>query len=422
MTQEKISKFQKYRNLARFGVLVYLIVWVICQSGLMFVLFLSPSPPFMHKNIFGRTGMTDFVRIYVAAKLAASEKRHNLYDADAMLGTSQEVLNTKEKPDASDDFTYTPHMCALLAPLSKLPLINAYWTWLAASVTCAAAAMLLILKKERKFDNWTTIVIMLAIFGSINSMTVLLAGQTTLYLLLFFSLLYWGLSRNNNLAAGLGFALSTIKPQYSVLYFVGLISARRWRTLLVFGAVTALMLGYACCQLGWQNVIFYPQILSKACATDEFWYPEKGCNVRAILCYLLPLDVAYKASFLIMLSAAPFVYLLWSTMRENQDRRRWIFALTMLISLTFAPHVNCYDCTLVALPAMLTLPTISPIEIWKIESKPLKYWCFIMISYPSLGWVLGSNNFVFLTLDIALIICGLMHLSGAEMKAAKTQT
>lgn len=419
MTQSNLSKLQKYRNLARFAVLAYLIVWVIQQTGLMLLLFLSPNPPLMHKNVFGRVGMTDFVRIYVSAKLAASEDRHHLYDGDKTLRTAQELLNTTDVPDASEDYAYTPHMCAMLAPMTKLSLIGAYWTWLATSLISGIAAIILIMKRERKQDNWTTAIVMLAILGSINSMTVMLAGQTTYYLFLFFSILYWGLSRNKNFAAGLGFALSTIKPQYSFLYFAGLVGAKRWRTLIVFSIFTALMLGYAAYSLGWQNVVYYPQILSAKCMLDEFWYPEKGCNIRAIYCHLMSNEAAYKASFYTVLLATPFIYKLWSTIRENADRQRWAFAITMLLALTFSPHVNCYDCVLVGIPAMLTLPSVSPIELWKIESLPFKIWCFLMISYPSLGWLIGSNNFLFLSLNVALIVCGLIYLSSTEMRAPK---
>ncbi len=422
MTQATISRFEKYRKLARFGVILYLIAWIIQQAGLLMLLFLSPNPPFQHKNVFGRTGMTDFVRIYVASKLASSEERYHLYDADVLVKASQEVLHIKDKPDASDDFTYTPHMCAMLIPLSKLSLISAYWTWIVASVTCGTASMFLLLKKVRKFDTWSSAVIVLAILGSINSMTVLLAGQTTLFLFSFFSILYWAFSRNNNLAAGIAFALSTIKPQYSMLYFAGLVGAKRWRTLLLFSAVTALMLGFACYQIGWQNVIFYPQILSERCASDEFWYPQRGVNIRAILSYLIPLEVAYKASFVIMLVAVPFVVRLWSSIKGNEKRNRWVFALTMLVSLTLSPHVNCYDCVLVGLAAILTLPSVSPIEVWKLPSKPLKIWCLLMICYPSLGWVIGSENFLFLSLNIALIVCGLLYLSSAELKAEQQES
>ncbi len=74
----------------------------------------------------------------------------------------------------------------------------------------------------------------------------------------------------------------------------------------------------------------------------------------------MPLAIAYKASFVIMLLVTPFVFRLWSGIKENEERARWVFALTMLISLTLSPHVNCYDCVLVGIAAMLTrcLPSV----------------------------------------------------------------
>jgi hypothetical protein len=422
MTQAQTSKFQKYRNLARFGALIYLIGWTIMQFGLLAFLFLAPNPPFLFPNHFGRKSMTDFAKIYVAATLAGSAHPEKVYDPVAMLETTQSVLNTTEKPDSSESSTYTPHMSALVAPLSRLPIINAYWLWLCASVTSAVSAMYLILRKERRLDNWSTAVITLATLGSINSMTVLLAGQTTWYMFLFFCITYVGLSRKNDIATGLGFALATIKPQYSFLYFAGLIAERRWRALIVFSALIAVMLAYAAFVIGWQNVVNYPQIISQNSTGDATWFPHKMCNVRALLCCLMPDQIAYKVGFAITLLSSVFVYKLWRSIGDNTEKRRWIFAITMLLSLTLAPHVNCYDCMLVGVPAILTLPSGSLIDMWQIKSKPYRWWCFLLVAYAVLGWVLGSNNYVFIPLDVALIVCGLMHVRTLDKQVSKPES
>ena len=281
--------------------------------------------------------------------------------------------------------------------------------------------MIAILKLERNFDNWSTAVTTLAILGSINSMTVLLAGQTTWFIFFFFCLLFIGLNRNKALLTGASFALSTIKPQYSFLFFAGLIGHRRWKELLCFAGITALMLVFAGYVLGWSNVISYPQILSQKSAGDEFWYPQKQCNLRAIFCYLMPYETAYKVGFACVFLAIPFVWKLWTGIKNNSDRLRWTFAITVLLALTFGPHVNPYDCVLVGLAAILTLPTVSPIEAWSLESQPLKWWTFMMLCYPSLGWVLGSNNYVFIPLNIGLTICGFLYLNSMEMQKEKPE-
>lgn len=418
MTSGAISNFQKFRNLSRFGVIVYLTVWLIAQSGLMFFLFLSPNPPFSYPNLNGRLGMADFVRIYCAAKIADSEDRAQLYDTAMQLKVVQSVLHTKEEPEAADS-PYTPHMCAFLAPLSRLPLINAYWLWLAASVTCGAIGMWLILKQHRKMDNWTTLVIILSIFGTINSMNVLLTGQTTWYMFLFFCVLYWGLANQKDIASGVSFALATIKPQYSFLLFAGLIAQKKWRTLLIFAVFTALMLAYAAYALGLHNVIDYPQILSQKGGAEKEWYPKRMCNLRAIFSHFMDYGIAYKVGFIVMFLSMPFVYKLWTSIGNSQERLRWIFALTILLSLILGPHVNGYDCTLVGLAAILTLPTVSLIEIWKIESKPLKVWCILMVAFPAAGWIFGSYNLVFLPLLFALTVSGFMYVNSPAMKVPK---
>ena len=380
------------------------------QFGLLAVLFLSPNPPFLFPNYFGRKSTIDFAKIYVAAKLASSDHPEQVYDPEAMVRVSMEVLHTTEKPDSSESSTYTPHMSALVAPLAKLPIITAYWLWLGANITSAVAAMYLILRKERKFDRWSTAVISMAVLGSINSMTVLLAGQTTWHMFLFFCICYWGLVHKNDMAIGLSFAMATIKPQYSFLYFAGLIAEKRWRALLIFSVAVALMLAYAVHVLGWQSVVNYPQAISHNSTSDATWFPERMCNIRALFNYVMPDPMAYKVSFGILFLSMPFVYMLWRSVGVNPDRRRWIFAITMLLSMTLGPHVNCYDCMLVGVAAILTLPSASPIEMWKITSMPYRIYCFLMLLYPILGWTLGSNNWVFMPLNVAMTVCAFMHL------------
>lgn len=416
MTQAQIPKFQKYRNLARFGALIYLIGWTLMQFGLLAILYIAPNPPFLFPNYFGRKSMTDFAKIYVTAKLAASDHPEKVYDSDSMLKVAQEVLHTNEKPDSSESTAYTPHMAAAIAPISKLPIVTAYWLWLFASVASAITAMVLILKRERRLDNWSTTVITLSILGSINSMTVLLAGQTTWYMFLFFCITYIGLSRRNDIATGVGFALATIKPQYSFLYFAGLVAEKRWRALILFSVLVALMLTYAGFVLGWENIINYPKIINQNSTGDVTWFPHRMCNVRALLCYLMPDQIAYKIGFAITLLSAPFVYKLWRGLGGNEEKRRWVFAITMLLALTLGPHVNCYDCMLVGIPAVLTLPSGSLIDMWQLPSKPYRWWCFLLVAYAVLGWVLGSNNYVFIPLDVALTICGFLHLRTLNSK------
>lgn len=384
------------------------------QFSLLSILFIAPNPPFLFPNQFGRKSMTDFAKIYVTAKLADSERPEKVYDSESMLKVTQEVLHTTDTPDSSESITYTPHMTAAIAPMSRLPIVTAYWIWLFASVASAVTAMVLILKRERKLGNWSTTIITLTILGSINSMTVLLAGQTTWYMFLFFCITYIGLSRRKDWATGIGFALATIKPQYSFLFFAGLVAEKRWRALIIFSAMVALMLSYAGLVIGWENVINYPAIISKNSTGDITWFPHRMCNLRALLCYLMPDQIAYKIGFGITVLSMPAVYKLWSTINGNEEKRRWTFSITMLLALTLGPHVNCYDCMLVGIPAILTLPSASLIDMWQLESKPYRLWCFLLVAYAVFGWILGSNNYVFIPLNLALTICGLMHLRRIE--------
>src|SRR5208283_2666375 len=61
-------------------------------------------------------------------------------------------------------------------------------------------------------------------------------------------------------------------------------------------------------------------------------------------------------------------------------------SLTVLWALFFSPHAHCYDMLLLVLPAVLTLPCLSPYRALGLKPLCLKLWTLAFLSYPVIGW------------------------------------
>jgi hypothetical protein len=414
------TKAQRYGKMMRFAVMTYLVAWVISTSSLIAEPLFTPTP-FTFPNLIGGTGFTDFARYYVSATLAASDDRTKIYDKATQIKVQQRLLNINVEPEGADN-AYVPYVCVFIAPMSYLPIKAAYCLWIALSVIGGGLCIHKILKEDRHWDKWAIAAALLGIFGSFNSMNVFRTGQTTWFMFVFFALFYWALRNKNDIGAGLSLALATAKPQYCLLFVAGLLATKRWKAFITFCAGVGVMLIIGGTVLGWHNVFNYPSVISRLEVTaGTSFYPERMANIRGILTNLMPVKLAYQISFWLVFLAMPFVYKLWTGVKDDPEKLRWIFSLTVLLSVTFGPHVNPYDCLLIALPAILTLPSISPIEVWKLKSKPLKVWSFILFVYPGIGWCVGSLNFVFIAMNIALIISGLMYMNSKEFGADQTK-
>ncbi|MBA3857508.1 MAG: hypothetical protein C0507_11425, partial [Cyanobacteria bacterium PR.3.49] len=125
------TRAQRYGKMMRFGVMTYLVAWVISTSSLIAEPLFTPTP-FTFPNLIGGTGFTDFARYYVSATLAASDDRTNIYDKATQIKVQQRLLNINVEPEGADN-AYVPYVCVFIAPMSYLPIKTAYCLWIALS-------------------------------------------------------------------------------------------------------------------------------------------------------------------------------------------------------------------------------------------------------------------------------------------------
>jgi hypothetical protein len=82
-----------------------------------------------------------------------------------------------------------------------------------------------------------------------------------------------------------------------------------------------------------------------------------------------------------------------------------MLALTVVIGLTCSPHCYFHDCLLLAVPAALTIDSLSLAAVLKIKTLSQKLWTLMLLLIPLLGFfnclLVGFKD----SMHLYLIIC-----------------
>ena len=418
----------KQRKLLSFGTIWFLVFFQVPLGYLLLV------KPYLHGDLFytqhgaTATSISDFIHFYSAGAMALSADSHQVYQPEVQL----RWINTLIRPACTESvfyMQYVPFVFPLMAPFALLSMTAAYFLWLLLSALCGLIGMVLIAKSIRHWNKEAVALFALSVFASFPSALTLKLGQTTWFMLALISGYYWALLGKADLAGGICLALTTLKPQYTVLFAIPGLALRRWR-LIVYSIITeTILLLLAGITIGWQNVVQYPMTLLHAETSAHFWgvLPEHMISVRALLSLITGPQLALRLSILVMLAAAGAVYVLWRRAASlGVDAWHWAFAITVLLSLIASPHSHPYDSLLLALPAGLTLGTPGPAR------GPGRWiWSALLITFPLTSWTFyqpavaqAVRRLPFLLLNLVLLACAsaswlrLVHSRNGESRVA----
>ncbi len=185
---------------------------------------------------------TDYAAFVNAARLLAQGQGAALYQLEAQRALQRHEWGTRYDPALAVPFVNPPWFAGLLQPLAGLPLGRGFLIWVAAcaAMTLAAAAVLVAWARPPPLAGMA---FMLAPLGFLPFWRTLLLGQTsalvTLGLALATVALAWGWDRR----AGVALALVSVKPHLLILPLLALArTGRGWALAATAGAGTLLLL------------------------------------------------------------------------------------------------------------------------------------------------------------------------------------
>lgn len=280
--------------------------------------------------VFDKSGArgVDYNQFYAASRLAGTG---HLYDWDLL--QKLERVNGVEVPTGRLPVVLYGHKL-----LGSLPYVVARAIWMAVSIVAFLIFAVIWPGARPQF-------MLLCLASSMVMGAVLLYGQDTPFLAMFFAAGLWLMERKRPWSAGVAFALCICKFHLAFGIPIMLLAQRRWRTL-AGGAIAGLALLAACFSIEGPQ---WPVQYWRMSQLPEFSHSlERMPNLHGLACWL-PWATATE-----IFGVAAIVWLLWRACRDNPDLGM-AGAAAAACGVLVANHSYAGDCTMIIPLAVITI-------------------------------------------------------------------
>ena len=280
---------------------------------------------------------TDFLSFYTGGLLARQGALHRLYDPGVQAAIERSVF-----PKAVlMPFIRPPFYALLLAPLTLLPLVPAFWVWLTAQFAALLGCWWWF---ARRFGYDALVFAALYYPTSVG----LANGQDPVWMLAIFLAAYALAERQRDLTAGAVLGLAVIKFHLLFLIPVTLAITRRRRILAGFCGTAALCTVLSLLLGGPGIAAQYYNLLTRRDIQTLDPMPVRMINVRA-----LALNIGVDSFWITALLTVAVIGLL-AVAAWRSPLWRW-FSAGCAATLLVAPHIYNYDAGILLLPILLAI-------------------------------------------------------------------
>lgn len=303
---------------------------------------------FLQQNEGARRA-SDFAAFYTGAVLVAGGEGRSLYDVGRQQVVQQEAMRPIVFAAGVLPYVYPPFGVMLFAPLSRLPLVPAYWCWQAISALALVAALGLLLRGPgwRGVRKGPVLLLLLATFPVASQFS---TGQLSAILLLSLAAATAAFAAGRPALAGLALAGLLLKPQFLPLLVVALVVWRQGRALLGLGA-GSLGLGILSTWIaGWG---WWDRMLELALATDRGLASARVSEGWPALVSGLHLPAAGAVALLLVGAAVAVTAALWPPVGGGSPLEDEQWAAVILAAVFLSPHVLTHDLLLLLVPLTL---------------------------------------------------------------------
>lgn len=342
----------------------------------------------------GREVGGDFVTFYTAGEIYR-EDRAKTYDLNLQLERMQQMFaGSGVKSPLILPFVYPPPVAALFGRLASMPLLPAYFCWLAVLIAAAVCGIGLTMRAAGVNAAGAAYLAALACGFAPLILDCLAAGQTSGIAILIVGAAFFLLTRRFDLVAGIILGLGCYKPPLFALIVAGLMIEGRMRTVIGFLFSALLFNLLSVLLMGWNGYLHYLEQTSHY-RYGEIFGPQLylpvylGVGGYSIICRIFdPAGILSKAIYLALIIAA----LLWFRREKlcglkspGNGGFAFRYAALVSFSLWLSPQMNSYDLAVLLVPIVILLsPLFEPgrrpgrIELAIIVSTALLFgeWLF----------------------------------------------
>ncbi len=300
-----------------------------------------------------RLTYSDFFSFYTGWAIVRDGQGGRLYDLDLQRAYQAKAfaLESSDSHMGLLPFINPPHAALILTPFAYFPPRAAASIYLAFNCLIAAWVLYRLCQLAAGWSRAAQILLLTTTLATEVFWYSL--GTGTMTLLGFACLIeyYLAIRAGRDVRAAVWLIAATIKPQLILLPAIIPLAQRRWR--LVGVAVTlGLLLGLGVSlSFGFHIWGDYLRLLRQVGAQGEAYgaSPRLMDNLRMILYWTVPRQAVVPVVYLALLAGLIGICWLWRSARDFDLR----FALTVLLGLFLAPHLNYQDTVVAILPAAI---------------------------------------------------------------------
>lgn len=364
---------------------------------------------------------SDFLSFYTGSAMMKNGDGARLYDLNLQSTYQVQVLRS-EGAHASHrllPFINPPQTAFVLMPLGYLSPKAAAFVFLAFNCLVAAWVMRRLWQLAAEWTKTARLLLLTTVFGTEVFWYGLATRTMSLIVLACLIEYYLALRDGREGRAGIWLMAAAVKPQLILLPAIIPLARRCWRLVGVAVGLGSLVVLAVSLILGFHIWLDYFRLLREV-STHGGTYgasPLLMNNLRTILYRVVPSTAVAPLVYLALLGSAAGIFWVWRSAHDFGLR----FALTVLLGLLVAPHLNYQDTLIAVLPAAISYDFVQ-------RKKPalLPWFQVLMLAatfLPALLIFTGSRTLRWiwpLPLILILLVVGARALRQEEIESNRT--
>jgi len=303
-----------------------------------------------------RTG-TDFISPYSAARVAQRWGMVNVYNLGLQQTIQAEVVGFDLAPGQVLMFNHPPYLVPLLMLLVNGDYVGSLMRY-AALMVAFYGLSLLVAARLFQINGWKRADIFLVAVGLLTfyPLIVSLVNTQDTAILIFGAFLWaFGLLTGKDWLAGIGLALTTVRPHVTVLLAFPFFF-RRQKVMAWFGLVLGVLGLISVLVLGWGGIRSYFEVLLTAAGGE--WYGMRETvmvNFIGLLWRLAPKlggDLIHASGWVVYGIALIGLCVLWARSQKITEKQ---IGMAITVAAFTVPHLHYHDLTLLLVALVMII-------------------------------------------------------------------
>ncbi len=294
----------------------------------------------------------DFSALYTAGRIGASSSYHLLYDIPSEVQVQDTIYGYSLHADQVLMFNHPPILVPILQLICTPDYIASFWRWVVVSV-CFVVCSAILMEQMLKSMAWYLGSRLLLVVSAISFYPVfigLIKGQDSAFLILGGMVWLYGMVRNKDWVAGLGLAMTVIRPQISLILAVPFLFNRR-KVWWWFAAGSTLLALISIGLVGVSGVKDFIHLLIISAGGHGYGLDETAMlNFTGMVLRFIPgirISILHSLGWALFLATLVGLSILWKISPLLSLRH---IVLAACLSLFVAPHLYSHDLGFLLIP------------------------------------------------------------------------